>query len=272
MVSRNTQTTFRQAARETPNGNVAVVLAVFTALALFAVLFPWFPGGQELGVGTRVDSDILAPRDLTYESEVLTAETREAAAAAIDEVLVLDPEIRDRQIGILDRIIGSIAAERSDPTKSDSAKETAIQAILGTEISPEAASTFITVEDEVWATMQEEVRDALSRTLTGAVSENDLDAARSRAENLLAPTLNSAERAALVELLDPLIVPTLAVSQERTDALRAEARANTPPVRVTYAANDVVIPAGTVIDEASFEAIERLDIRTGSISVTAICW
>ena len=270
MVSRTTPTTLREAAREAPNGNVAVALAVFTSIALFAILFPWFPGGQQLEVGTRVDSDVVAPRELTYESEVLTEETREAAAEAIDEVLVYDSEIRDQQVAELDRIIGAIADVRGDATSSASARETEVQAIPGTDLSPEAAGTLIAVDSDVWATMQEEARDALSRTLTGAVSPNDLDAARSRAQNLLAPTLNTAETAALTELLDPLIVPTLAVSQDRTETLRAEARANTPPVRVTYMAGDIVVPAGTVIDDAGFEAIQQLDIRTGSITVAAV--
>src|SRR5690606_5271097 len=97
MVSRNTQTSLREAAREAPNGTVAVALAVFTSIALFAILFPWFPGGQQLAVGTRVDRDIVSPRDVTYESETLTAESRAAAAEAVDEVLVFDPEIRDQQ-------------------------------------------------------------------------------------------------------------------------------------------------------------------------------
>ncbi len=269
MVSRS-QTTFRRAAREAPNGNVSVAFAIITSLALFAVLFPWFPGGQQLEVGTRADSDIVAPRDLTYESEVLTEESREAAAKAIDEVLVLDPEIRDRQVNELDRILNAISSERADATKSASAKETAIQAVTGTDLSADAAGTIISVDEEVWLTMQEEARDALSRTLTGAVNPNDLDTARARASNLISPTLNTSESTAIEEILNPLIVPTLAVSEERTAALRDEARANTPPVRVTYATGDVVVPAGTVIDDAGFEAIQMLDIRTGSITVAAI--
>lgn len=270
MVTRDTQTAIREAAREAPNGNVAVALAIVTSLALFAILFPWFPGGQQLEVGTRVDSDILAPRDLTFESEILTGETREAAAAAIDDVLVLDPEIRERQVAELDRIMAAISDERGDATKSASAKETALQGIQGTALSPAAAATLIEVDDEVWQTMRDEARDALSRTLAGAVSPGDLEASRSRAGNLLPATLNTAEQSAVNELLAPLIVPTLAVSQERTEALRAEARANTPPVRVTYVAGDPVVPAGTVIDEAAFEAIEQLEIRTGSITATAV--
>ncbi len=271
MASRITpKTTLRDAAREAPNGNVAVALAVFTSIALFAILFPWFPGGQQLAVGTRPDSDIVSPRDLTYESEVLTAETRGAAAEAVDEVLVFDPEIRDEQAGELDRIIAAVTQARSDATTSASARETAVQAIPGTELSPAGAGVLVSVDAEVWATMQEEARDALSRTLTGAVGENELEAARSRAANLLSPTLNSSERTALAELLNPLVVPTLAVSEERTETLRAEARANTPVVRVSYAAGDVVVAAGTLIGEADFEAVQQLDIRTGSITPAAV--
>jgi len=271
MVSRTIQkTNLREAAREAPNGNVAVALAVFTAVVLFAILFPWFPGGQQLAVDTRVDSDIVSPRDLTYESDVLTAETREAAAAAVDEVLVFDPEIRDEQAGELDRIIAAITEARADATTSASARETAVQAIPGTELSPAAAGVLVSADAEVWATMQEEARDALSRTLTGAVSASELEAARSRAANLISPTLNSSERTALTELLSPLVVPTLAVSEERTETLRAEARANTPVVRVTYVTGDVVVSAGTVIDEAGFEAIQQLDIRTGSITAATV--
>lgn len=270
MVTRNTQSAIRQAAREAPNGNVSVSLAIVTAIALFALLFPWFPGGQQLEVGTRVDADVVSPRALTYESAVRTEETREAAANAIDDVLVLDTEIRERQVAELDRILAAISQERSDETRSASAKETAIQAIPGAALSPAGAGTIIAADDEVWATMREEARDALSRTLTGAVSPSDLDAARSRAANLLSATLNSAEQSAINELLGALIVPTLAVSQERTEALRDEARANTPPVRVTYAVGDVVVPAGTVIDDAAFEAIQHLEIRTGSVTLSAI--
>ncbi len=270
MVSRTAQTSLRQAAREAPNGNVAFALAIFTSVALFAILFPWFPGGQQLAIGTRVDRDILSPRDLTYESDILTTETREAAAAAVQEVLVFDSEIRDKQAGELDRIIAAIAQERADETKSASARETAVQAIPGADLSPAAASVLISVDADTWATMQAEARDALSRTLTGAVSANELEDARARASNLISTGLTSDQRSALTEVIEMLVVPTLAVSEERTETLRAEARANTPTVRVTYATGDVVVPAGTVIDDAGLEAIERLDIRTGSITVTAI--
>jgi cyclic-di-AMP phosphodiesterase PgpH len=268
--TRPARPTLRDVAREAPNGAVSVVLGVFTAVALFAILFPWFPGGQQLEVGARAGSDIVAPRDITYESTVLTEQTREAAAAAIDEVLVLDTEIRDRQVGELDRVLEAIDLEREDETRSASARETAIQSIPGTQISSAAAATFVQVSGARWELMKQEARDSLSRTLTGAISPGEVQSARNRAERFLSPLLATDEAEALAQVLRPLVVPTLAVSVERTEALRNEARANTPPVRVSYAAGQVVVPAGAVIDEPAFEAITRLEIRTGSVSVPAV--
>lgn len=118
--------------------------------------------------------------------------------------------------------------------------------------------------------MQSEARDALSRTLTGAIGPEDVEVARSRAGSFLSPLLTGDETLALTELLDPLVVPTLAISQERTEALRREASANTPPVSVTFQEGQVIVPPGGMIDEAAFEAISTLDIRTGSVTLSAI--
>ncbi|MEX2032486.1 MAG: hypothetical protein WEA81_06430, partial [Dehalococcoidia bacterium] len=253
-----------------PGPRTAFALAAITALALFAVLFPWFPGSERLEAGTQPDADLVAPRDITYESQVLTARQREAAAAAIDDVLVLDTEIRDQQLAELTRVLNAIDLERRDQTRSDSAKETAIQGILGTSLSQRSAATLVSASDVRWSTMRSEVTDALSRTLTGAIGPEEIEAARTTASGYLSPLLDGDETLALTELLDPLVVPTLTVSQDRTEALRREARANTPPVRVTYKAGDVIVPAGTPIDEAAVEAIARMDIRTGSVTISAV--
>jgi len=270
MVSRSQSSTLRQAVREAPNGTTSVALAVVTALALFAVLFPWFPGSQRLDVGVIPDSDVVAPREATYESQVLTVQQRDAAAAAIQDVLVLNTEIRDVQLADLERILNSIDLERRDPTKSASAKETTIQGLLGTNLSQRSAGVFVAASDVRWSTMQTEARDALSRTLTGAIGPDELEQARTRAGGFLSALLSADEMLALTELLDPMVVPTLEVSLDRTEALRREARSNTPPVRVTYAPGQVITPAGTPIDEAAFEAIERLEIRTGGVTIAAV--
>ena len=57
----------------------AVLLGLLIAAALFAVLFPWFPGGTQLREGDSSPWTLAAPRDLSFDSIVLTQEARDEA-------------------------------------------------------------------------------------------------------------------------------------------------------------------------------------------------
>jgi putative nucleotidyltransferase with HDIG domain len=244
---------------------VAFFGALLGALLLLA-LFPWFPGGQILDVGTTVDRDVLAPREVNYESTVLTDQLREERAAEVADVLVLDTDVRERQLAELDAIIAEIDAIRGDSALSASARETAIRAIPGTEISQLGASTIAAADSAQWRALADEARNALGRTLAGAIGEDEVAAARSRAAGLLSPLLASDQVIALRELIDPLIVPTLTVDQERTELLRSEARANTPPVRLDYSRGEIVVESGTVLAAADIEALDEFGLRSTGVA------
>ena len=123
----------------------ALALAVLLSLGMMAALFPWFPGGSRLAEGRTVDRAIVAPRDVEFDSPVRTAEVRRQAAAAVPDVLVLDPAVRDRQLAQMNRIIAAIEAERRNTTQSASARETAVRAIPGAQLSAAAARTTLVI-------------------------------------------------------------------------------------------------------------------------------
>lgn len=235
------------------------------AALLFAVLFPWFPGGQILDVGATVERDILAPRGANYESEILTAQLQEERASEVAEVLVLDTDVRDQQLAQLDAILAEIDDLRGDTGLSASARETAVRAIPGTELSQRAAATIVASDFAQWRTLSDEARNALGSTLAGAIGEDEVASARSRAAGLLSPALEAAQIIALRELIDPLIVPTLTIDGERTERLRDEARQNTPPVLVDFSRGEIVVEEGTVLSEADVEALDELELRSTGI-------
>ncbi len=235
------------------------------AALLFAVLFPWFPGGQILDVGATVERDILAPRGANYESEILTAQLQEERASEVAEVLVLDTDVRDQQLAQLDAILAEIDDLRGDTGLSASARETAVRAIPGTELSQRAAATIVASDFAQWRTLSDEARNALGSTLAGAIGEDEVASARSRAAGLLSPALEAAQIIALRELIDPLIVPTLTIDSERTERLRDEARQNTPPVLVDFSRGEIVVEEGTVLSEADVEALDELELRSTGI-------
>ena len=235
------------------------------AALLFAVLFPWFPGGQVLAVGVTTERDILAPRDTTYESTVLTDQLKEERAAEVADVLVLDTDVRDRQLSQLDVILAEIDSVRGDTVLSASARETEIRAIPGTELSQRAAGTIVASDFAQWRTLSGEARSSLGSTLAGAIGEDEVAAARSRAAGLLSPALEADQIIALRELIDPLIVATVTVDDESTERLRDEARANTPPVLIDFSRGEIVIESRTTLSEADVEALDQLEIRLSGV-------
>jgi len=243
----------------------AVFFGALLAVVLLGVLFPWFPGGLTFDVGTTVERDILAPRAVNYESAVLTAKLREERAAEVPDQPVLDTDIRDDQLVELDAIIAEIDSIRGDTALSASARETAVRAIPGLELSQRAASTIVAAQPAEWRALADEARNALGRTLAGAISEDEVDAARSKAAGLLSPLLTADHVIALRELVDPLIVPTLTIDHEYTDLLRQEARANTQPIYEDFTRGQIVVEADTVLSSADVEALDELGLRQTGI-------
>ena len=250
---------------QTPRRALTALYALLLVLGMIVALFPWFPGGSQLTVGRIVDRAIVAPRNVEYESPVRTAEVREQAAAAVPDVLVLDPAVRDRQVAQLNRVVTEIETERQSAALSASARETAIRAIPGASLSAGAARTLVEAADERFQMIADQAANALGRTLTGTVGANDLDVARARAQTFLSPQLTSAEANAAMELLEPLLAPTQVADAARTEALRRDAAANTPPVRVSLVEGQVVVPEHTALTAAEVETLAQLGIRDGGL-------
>ena len=254
----------RASMRGSTLGNT-VAFALLLTLGMMAALFPWFPGGSRLAEGRMVDRAIVAPRDVEYESPVRTATVRQQAAAAVPDVLVLDPAVRDRQTAQLNRIVAAIETERRSPAQSASARESGIRGIPGTNLSPAAARTLASAPDERLRLVADQAANALGRTLTGTVGASDLEAARARSRTFLSPQLSAEEATAAMELLAPLIVPTQLADAPRTESLRRDAAANTPPVRVKIVEGQVVVAEHTALTAAHVEALAYLGIRDGGL-------
>jgi hypothetical protein len=248
----------------------AVFLGVLLGAVLLGVLFPWFPGGQTFDVGTVVERDILAPRAVNYESVVLTEQLRDDRAAEVPDQLVLNTDIRDNQLAELDGIFAEIDAIRRDTGLSASARETAVRTIPGIGISQRAAATIVMVRSAEWRALADEARNALGRTLAGTIAEGNVDAARSKAADLLSPLLSADEVIALRELVDPLIVPTLTIAYTRTELLREEARANTQSIHRDFTRGEIVVEAETVLSNAHVEALDELGLRRTGVDVRQV--
>ena len=244
---------------------VATAFGALIAVAMFAVLFPWFPGSPRLEEGTSSPFTLTAPSDFSYESEIRTEELRDAAAAAISDVKKLDPGIPASQTALLEQQLEEIDTARSSPGLADSARESAIRAVAGTRLSARAAAALADVPDAQWEALADEALNALGRVLSRSIDAEDIESERQAAAGLLSPLLTADQLLALTELLDPLIVPTLVVDEETTEALRQEARETQPAVRLSRIQGEILVRAGEVLTSAEIELLEQAGLDTAGV-------
>lgn len=91
---------------------VVFVAAVSAALTLVLVL-PVIGPSRQLATGDIAPRTYKAPRDIpAYQSQYLTDEHRQQAAAAVPNVLNFDPQVREEQAARVRDVIQHISALR----------------------------------------------------------------------------------------------------------------------------------------------------------------
>ena len=248
----------------------AAGLSILVALGIFVAIFPWYPVGTRLDEGQRVPWTLTAPRALSFDSAVRTEQVRAEAAAAVPDVFVLDPTVRDRELRELDGTLEAIKAIRSDPALAASARESAVRAIRDAALSQRSAQVVAAASAAEWDIMTTEARAALSRALSGTLQGKDLAGMRQQLSGFLSPLLTPEQQGALTELLAPHIVPTLAVDTTRTNTLRTEARASTPPVHVSRARGDILVNEDQQLTAADVELLEQAGLRLDGVRFTDV--
>ena len=247
----------------------AVLLGLVVTVALFTVLFPWFPGATQLREGDSSPWTLSAPRDVSFDSDVLTQEARTEAAGAVEDVQRRDDSIPMSQLATLERQLAEIDDARQ-ATLSDSARESQIRAATAGALSDRSIEAFAEASDAEFGALGDEARDSLGRVLSGSIAEEGLEEARRQAATLLSPLLDSSELLALTELLDPLVVPTVVVDEALTEQRRQEARESVPDVRVTRARGQILVEEDQRLTAADIELLEEAELDTGGVRGTDI--
>ncbi len=247
----------------------AVLLGLVIGAVLFGVLFPWFPGAAGMREGDASRWTLSAPRDLSYESGILTEIARDEAAEAIADVQRRDDSIAETQIAELSRQLAQVERARA-ATLSDSARESQIRAATGGILSDEAVIVLAEIPDTDFRTIGDEARDILGRLLSGSIAAAGVEASREQVAELLPVNLDEGQRLALTELIGPLIIPTLVVDESRTAERRQEAREAVPPVRVTRERGRVLVVQEQRLSRADIELLDAAGLNPGGVRTTHV--
>ncbi len=240
------------------------------AMALAAVGVLAFPGPFQEDVvlqpGQVAPRDFVAPRRITYESQVLTQLARERAAQSIPDEY--DPplaRVRWEQVELARRLLGTIRAIREAAGVSPAAKLEQLQALPELSLSPATGQRILDLTPEEWLEVEGAVPGVLDQAMRGEIREDSLANARRRVPALIPPDLNPRSAQVTVELVRPLIRPNSFFNPERTQALREQARSRVRPQLRTLEEGEIILRAGDVATPADVEALEQLGLTSSGM-------
>jgi len=250
------------------------IAAAALVIAMTAILGSDFvPQRVDLQVGDLVPDDIVAPRALTFENKVLTAQARQAAA---DSVTPQYDFTSERAITIATAQVRAFETEARlidtalDPTTTDAQRGLIMDRVVGG-LSASVADTLRTLETSRWLAIRTEairVLDSVERT---ELRDTEVEVVRSRLSEQMAGGLSEAERLLAAELIAPYLVANSSYSEELSQQERDRRAAAVTPVEEAILQGEVIVRGGTKLTEVDAARIAAfgLDEAAPDLAVLA---
>jgi hypothetical protein len=151
---------------------------IFVLTATFLLAFDSIMSGQSadaLRIGSIAPQDFRAPFSLTYDSEVLTARARQAAADSITPFYDSpDPNIARQQISLVRQILDYVENVRSDPFGSAAQKTADLNAITALTLDETIIRAILDMDDVTWQAVDAEIVLVLERVMRESIRDIDL--------------------------------------------------------------------------------------------------
>mgnify|MGYP006160595959 CR=1 FL=1 len=134
------------------------------------IFFPWNNNQDKIVINEIVENTVISPKNVQYISMILTNNRKDSAASAIEDIYVLNPDIRDIQVALLDQRLIEINLIRINKVTALSAKESEINELTLTDLSIDSVNQILNMKDEQWQTIAMAAKNSLTRILTSSLT------------------------------------------------------------------------------------------------------
>lgn len=216
---------------------------------------------SQISAGEVASREIVAPRSLTYTSEILTEVQREAAANAIAAIYSPpDTSIARKQLESLRGTLAFISTVRADSFASPEEKLTDLAALENIDLDQETTSKILNLSDSRWQAVQQEAIVVLEQVMRSTIRENQLDAARSNVPAIVSLSLPEDQAQIVSQLVTGFVAPNSLYSEVLTETARQNAREAVAPVERSFVQGQTLILKGQIISETDLETLEQFDL------------
>ncbi len=243
---------------------LALLGILFVALSSLILVVQVLPVNEleQLQVGDVAPTNVLAPKRVTYVSDVETEASRDRAEAAVPQTYDLpDARIARQQIARARQILDYFDSVRADNYATLEEKKELIGAVNDLVLTDEIISRLLTISDETWGVVKTETISVLDQARRAEIRAKQLASTRRRLPTLLGLEVSDEAATVVVAIVEDLIKPNTFVNEQRTNEERQLARDSVQPVTVTIERNESVLRAGDVVRPEDIEALQALGLR-----------
>ena len=246
----------------------AILSGLLFVLAVSGILiFEFLPVDRIiLNEGDVSDSDIRAPHEMTYVSQILTEEAKNRAAATAREIYdPPDARVARQQLTKARQIMAYIDSVRQDSYAMPEQQRQWIEAIPDLSLPVAVIDQMLGLSEENWQAVQAEAISVVDEAMREEIRENQLDQARRRVSTLVDLDLSEAQAGIVSELARDLIKPNSFYNAEKTDEAKQLARESVQPVNRTIAEGETILREGDIVTSLDVEALSALGLRQAEI-------
>ncbi len=214
-----------------------------------------------LEVGDVAPNDILAPYALSYTSEVLTQQARQAAADAVPaQYDPPDSAVARQQLERLHATLDFIEAVRDDSYASREQRLADLAALSDVRLDNQTAQALLDLPEPRWKAVRLEALSVLEQVMRSEIREDRLEEARRAVPALVSISLPEDQAQLVVTLVTAYVAPNARYNDQATEAAREQARQAVAPVVKSYSAGETIIGRGEVVSPLEVEALEAFGL------------
>ncbi len=248
--------------QEIGRGMKLLLFFLFLAVGLILILLVDLGGASIVAAeGELARSDILASRNHTFISEVLTQKAREQARRDVDEVYTpLDLSIGREQLSSARDIFAFIETVRADSNATTNQKLGYLNAIEDVVLEEEIAQSLLSMSQSSLGSAENNILEIINELMREEIREIDLRDYRRSAQNDVNLELAQTQSNVVTALVPQFIMPTIFADEEATALRRDEAAAQIEPLSRSVIEGQLIVRVGETIDAADIELLSQLGL------------
>ncbi|HWR38105.1 MAG TPA: HDIG domain-containing protein [Patescibacteria group bacterium] len=242
-----------------------VLGTVFFILCMLILSADFFPEKIALQVGQVSDSDVIAPRTVSYVDLAKTKKLEMEVLASVANVYDLDVAAMtkaEESMGQIFKAAQLVAADKN--TLSTEQKQERLQAELSVSLPQSVVNELAVMDAPTLAKTEEYTRTLLRKYLQRGIRDDDLDIARRQVvietEEL---ELSKTVETVIAGVAQTLLRPTFILNVRETDKRKQAALANIEPVRETVKKGYVLVRRGDVVTVEQIQVMQEMGLYAG---------